>query len=132
MNLITGLSLSAGLDRRQRYGSSSLRPMTVSNTDIEIAPILKSQRQLENRLRELKEELHTTRQAMKIETDSLKHKSCDAEIDGELIALARRWKTASRQAAEELFGGVKDRVNRYAIQRELCVFSMFDPPSTRY
>jgi len=96
--------------------------MAVSNTDIAIAPILKSQRQLENKLRELKEELHTTRQAKKIETDSLKHKSCGAEIDGELIALARRWKTASRQAAEELFGGVKDRVNRYAAQRELCVF----------
>lgn len=121
VNLITAPSLSVRLDRRQQYAGSSLRPITVPHTDSEVATIVRVQRQLENKLRELKEELNTTQQAKKIETDSLNHGSCGAEIDGELIALAQRWKTASRQAAEELFGGVKDRVNRYAAQVEYCV-----------
>lgn len=36
-------------------------------------------------------------------------------IDGELLELIEKWKQASRLAAEELFGGVRDRVNRYVI-----------------
>jgi Swi5-dependent recombination DNA repair protein 1 len=30
----------------------------------------------------------------------------------ELVELTAKWKAASRQAAEELFGQVRDRVNR--------------------
>lgn len=90
----------------------SSKPMKVPNTDVDLAPILKSQRQLESRLRELKEELHVTQQARKIEFDSQKHESYSGEIDGELVALTKKWKAASQQAADELFGGVKDRVNR--------------------
>lgn len=85
--------------------------VNVPNTDPDMRPILKIQRELEATLRELKEELDTIQQARKIENDSLKH-GLDAEIDGELKQLKEKWKTASRQAAEELFGGVKDRVNR--------------------
>lgn len=59
----------------------------------------------------MKEELHVIQQARKIEKDSLKEYE-EGEIDGELKALAVRWKMASRMAADELFGVVKDRVNR--------------------
>ena len=52
-------------------------------------------------------------QAGKIEKDSLKDND-KGEVDGELRALAVKWKTASRMAADELFGVVKDRVNRWA------------------
>lgn len=91
----------------------SLKSAVTSNTQFEIGPILKAQRQLENRLRKLIEELDVAEQARKIENDSLKNKYRGEEVDGELRDLAQRWKTASRQAAEELFGGVKDRINRY-------------------
>ena len=50
-------------------------------------------------------------QARKIEKDSLKEDE-EGEIDGELKALAVKWKMASRMSADELFGVVKDRVNR--------------------
>ncbi|KAE9368477.1 hypothetical protein N431DRAFT_414913 [Stipitochalara longipes BDJ] len=81
------------------------------NADPDIAPLLRAQRELEKQLRELKEELDTAEQARKIEAESVK-KDADGEIDDELVELIRKWKAASRQAAEELFGKVRDRVNR--------------------
>jgi len=51
-------------------------------------------------------------QARKIERES-KKKGDGEVVDAELIELAGKWKMASRQAAEELFGKVRDRVNRY-------------------
>lgn len=69
---------------------------------------------MEKQLRELKEELDTAEQARKIERDSGKNDP-DGEIDGELMGLIEKWKGASRQAAEELFGKVRDRVNRFVI-----------------
>lgn len=65
---------------------------------------------MEKTLRELKEELETAEQARKIERDSAKRD--DGEIDGELVELIEKWKGASRLAAEELFGKVRERVNR--------------------
>lgn len=62
-------------------------------------------------MRELKEDLETAEQARKIERDSFK-RDPGGEIDGELVELMEKWKGASRQAAEELFGKVRDRVNR--------------------
>lgn len=73
--------------------------------------MLRAQRELEKQLREIKEELDTAEQARKIEKDSQK-KDPDGEVDGELVELIEKWKGASRQAAEELFGKVRDRVNR--------------------
>jgi len=70
-----------------------------------------AQRELEKQLREVKEELDTAEQARKIEADSQKRDS-DGDIDGELVELIEKWKGASRLAAEELFGKVRDRVNR--------------------
>jgi len=60
--------------------------------------------------------MDTAQQAKKIEAQSLKTDP-DGEIDGELVVLIGKWKAASRQAAEELFGQVRDRVNRYVISR---------------
>jgi Swi5-dependent recombination DNA repair protein 1 len=81
------------------------------NADPAIAPLLRTQRELEKQLREVKEELDTAEQARKIEAESAK-KDPSGEIDGELVELIEKWKAASRQAAEELFGKIRDRVNR--------------------
>lgn len=81
------------------------------NADLDIASLLRAQRELENQLRGVKEELETAEQARKIERDSRKNDP-DGEIDAELIELVEKWRAASRQAAEELFGKVLDRVNR--------------------
>jgi hypothetical protein len=75
--------------------------------------LIKSQRQLEKQLRDLKEELDTAEQARKIEVDSQK-KNPSGEVDGELLELIKKWRGASREAAEELFTSVRDKVNRYA------------------
>jgi hypothetical protein len=85
----------------------------VMNSDPEIALLLKTQRQLEKQMRELKGELETSEQARKIEAES--EKKCPGrEIDAELMDLIAKWRVASRHVAEELFTGVRDRVNRYA------------------
>jgi hypothetical protein len=82
------------------------------STDPEIAQMLRTQRELEKQLREVKEQLETAEQAWKIEGES-RVLNADGEIDGELVVLIEKWKGASRQAAEELFGKVRDRVNRF-------------------
>lgn len=94
------------------------------NADPEVAKLLKEQRELEKELRQVKEELDQAEQARKIERDSAKWskkreekgemEGDEEEIDGELVVLLGKWKGASRMAAEELFGRVRDRVNRYA------------------
>jgi len=78
------------------------------NADPDVAPLLKTQRELERQLREVKEELEGAEQARKIERES-----GEGEIDGELVELIEKWRGASRLAAEELFGKVRDRVNRF-------------------
>lgn len=86
----------------------------VINADPDIAPLLKEQRELENLLKEVKEKLDTAEQAKKIERGSkAKDENGSGEIDGELVDLCEKWRSASRLAAEELFGQVRDRVNRY-------------------
>ena len=82
------------------------------NADPDIAVLLKAQRELERQLRGVKEELEQAEQARKIERESRK-KDPDGEVDGDLVVLIEKWSGASRLAAEELFGKVRDRVNRY-------------------
>ncbi|PQE15933.1 dna repair dds20 mei5 protein [Rutstroemia sp. NJR-2017a BVV2] len=77
------------------------------NADPDIAPLVKMQRDLERQLKEVKQELEVVEQARKIERDS-----GEGDIDGELVRLCEKWREASRGAAEELFGKVRDRVNR--------------------
>lgn len=85
--------------------------------------MLREQRELEKELKGVIEELDTAEQARKIEAESEK-KNPDGEIDEELIELIEKWKGASRLAAEELFGKVRDRVNRYALHAGLQVWTM--------
>ena len=80
------------------------------NVDPDITPLLRKQRELEKQLKEVQEALEMAEQARKIERDS--KKKGHVVVDAELIELAGKWKVASRQAAEELFGKVRDRVNR--------------------
>ena len=54
-------------------------------------------------LSKLRQDLDTVQQALKIET---------ADQDKELEQLTSRWRTAAREAAEELFRGAKDKVNK--------------------
>ena len=54
-------------------------------------------------LSKVRQSLDTAQQAVKIEASS---------TDSELEALISKWKLASREAAEEVFRGAKDRVNR--------------------
>jgi Swi5-dependent recombination DNA repair protein 1 len=106
-------STSAASNRSPRAKKTFTSPVQAAafNADPDIAPLLRAQRELEKQLREVKEELDTAEQAKKIEAESAK-KDPDGEIDGELVELIEKWKAASRQAAEELFGKVRDRVNR--------------------
>ncbi|KAI9744468.1 MAG: hypothetical protein M1818_001997 [Claussenomyces sp. TS43310] len=103
------------------------------NDDPVVSSLLKSQRELEKQMRELREELDITTQARKIETDSEKNDP-SAEVDVELLALTRKWKDVSRGAAEELFTGVRERVNqmggpkawKQAQQRQREVLAQFN------
>jgi Swi5-dependent recombination DNA repair protein 1 len=109
----TSLATPNRSSRAKKIFSSPVQAAAL-NTDPDIAPLLRAQREVEKQLRELKEELDTAEQAGKIEVDSAK-KDPSGEIDGELVELIEKWKAASRQAAEELFGKVRDRVNRLVI-----------------
>lgn len=77
----------------------------------------------------MKEELDRAEQAGKMERDSRKWMlkqeeegsrvrrggrsgEDELELDGELVELIGKWRSASRGATEELFGRVRDRVNR--------------------
>jgi Swi5-dependent recombination DNA repair protein 1 len=91
---------------------SSPIPHAALYADPDIANLVKTQRELENQLREVREQLDVAEQARKIERASNK-RDPSGEIDGELKALKQKWKQASREAAEDLFAGVRDRVNRY-------------------
>ncbi|CCU81500.1 DNA repair protein Dds20/Mei5 [Blumeria hordei DH14] len=90
--------------------SSPLSSTSLLKNDHDIAPLLQNQRKLENQLKDLKKDLEVAEQAKKIEQESYK-KNPEGEIDGELNELITRWTLASRQAAEELYCIVKDRVN---------------------
>jgi Swi5-dependent recombination DNA repair protein 1 len=106
-------SSSIATPRQRPTEKSFTSPIAAAalNADPDIAPLLRQRRELEKQLRELKEELDTAQQAKKIE-DSSRKKIPDGDIDAELVELTTKWKAASRQAAEELFGQVRDRVNR--------------------
>jgi Swi5-dependent recombination DNA repair protein 1 len=94
--------------RNKKTFSSPLQTARL-NADSTIAPLLRTQRELEKEVRQLKEELDTAEQAKKIEAGK---RGADGEVDEELRLLVTKWKGASRMAAEEMFGRVRDRVNR--------------------
>ncbi|KAA6415878.1 MAG: DNA repair Dds20 Mei5 [Lasallia pustulata] len=83
---------------------SHVSPLTSSLLrDPHLNSLQKQHSALVSTLSTLRAELDTYIQALKIETSGK---------DAELEALIAKWKSASRAAAEEIFGGVKDRVNR--------------------
>ena len=94
----------------------SSTPSDDADSQLEIASLVKAQRQLKNKLHSLKEELHLCEQAHKIEHDPLETGPDGSEVGGELLRLTERWKSASRQAADELFGTAKDKINRYVME----------------
>jgi Swi5-dependent recombination DNA repair protein 1 len=92
------------VDRRIQFNSSTTQTRVNFSKEPMLYHLLKEERQLEQELRELKSELDTVEQARKIETK---------DKDEELAGLIEKWKGAARTAAEEVFGRVSDRVNRY-------------------
>ncbi|TVY34209.1 Swi5-dependent recombination DNA repair protein, partial [Lachnellula subtilissima] len=101
--------------RSQKTFSSPVQAAAL-NADPEVAALLRRQRELERELRDVKEGLDVAEQARKIEAESRRKSvvggGVEVEVDGELVELIGRWTAASRQAAEELFGQVRDKVNR--------------------
>lgn len=117
------LDLGPGLGLGRKIFSSPAITKKI-NADPEVARLLKEQREIEKELRQTKDELDAAEQAGKIERDSkkwvekkkeegMKPVNWDQEVDGELRELVEKWKGASRLAAEELFGKVIDRINRF-------------------
>lgn len=82
---------------------SHASPLSSLARDPHLNSLQKQHSALLSTLSTLRAELDTFTQALKIETSGK---------DTELEALITKWKSASRDAAEEIFGGVKDRVNR--------------------
>ena len=89
---------------RSSNSTSKFSPVKTSlRSDPDILALERQHSTLLSTLNALRTDLDTHAQALKIETSGK---------DVELERLIGVWKTASRLAAEELFGGVKDRVNR--------------------
>ena len=84
------------------HSKSSPLPLSL-RSDSDILALQRQHSALLSTLTTLRADLDTHTQALKIETSGK-----DIEIE----RLVGVWKTASRLAAEELFGGVRDRVNR--------------------
>jgi Swi5-dependent recombination DNA repair protein 1 len=73
------------------------------NPDLEYIALQKQYSALFLQLSQLRTAHDTSQQAVKIATSN---------TDVELESLISKWKTASREAAEELFRGARDRVNK--------------------
>lgn len=68
-----------------------------------ISDLQKQQRQLQARLATLRSELDTAQQALRIESSTK---------DGELARLIVKWRSVSQEAAEEVFQGATERIQR--------------------
>ncbi|KAI9883465.1 MAG: hypothetical protein M1823_004777 [Watsoniomyces obsoletus] len=75
----------------------------LTSSDPEITALLKEQRLIEQEITKMKNDVEMLRQAKKIE---------ETRSDDELENLIRKWKIASRAAAEEVFADVRETVNR--------------------
>ncbi|CAF9925088.1 MAG: hypothetical protein HETSPECPRED_005740 [Heterodermia speciosa] len=79
------------------------KPASPSKPSPELLALRRQQASLQAALSTARAELDSYTQALKIE-----QRGKDAELE----ALIRKWKGASREAAEEVFRGVKDKVDR--------------------
>jgi Swi5-dependent recombination DNA repair protein 1 len=84
------------------------RPKTLSPTSELSSLMNKFERQLDRSVRELEQQGELVRQAERIRQT----RRPGEEVDKELKELVEKWKGASRLAAEEVFGFVKERVAR--------------------
>ncbi|KAL4806496.1 hypothetical protein BDV18DRAFT_159670 [Aspergillus unguis] len=72
-------------------------------TDPETTTLQKQQRELQSRLANLRSELDTVKQALRIESSNR---------DDELEGLILKWRKVSQDAAEEVFTGAQERIAR--------------------
>lgn len=94
----------ASLSSPTRSTPSRNRPSILTkNQDPEYIALQKQRSTLLLQLSQLHASLDTSQQAVKISSSN---------TDAELENLISKWKTASREAAEELFRGARDRVNK--------------------
>lgn len=84
----------------QRPGLTTRKPVP---TDPEVANLQKQQREVQSRLSNLRSELDTVQQALRIESSNKEE---------ELEALICKWKKVSQDAAEEVFSGAQERISR--------------------
>ena len=83
--------------------TSPIKPLSPSKPSPELLALRRQQASLQSALSTARAELDTYAQALKIE---------ESNKDKELEALIKKWRLVSKDAAEEVFGGVRDRVNR--------------------
>jgi Swi5-dependent recombination DNA repair protein 1 len=86
--------------------NTSTSPLSASSdpaTSREIQNSMRTVRTIESNLMKTRQEIDTLDQAIRLVTSNK-----DAELD----ALAIKWRVAARQAAEEVFAGARDKVNR--------------------
>ncbi|KAK4989600.1 hypothetical protein LTR50_003066 [Elasticomyces elasticus] len=90
---------------RTTHLHSSLKPShnTAPSTDAELSELTRTITRHETALRALRDEIDTLTQAASIAT---------SDQDDELDELVTKWRMTSQAVAEEVFGGVKERVNR--------------------
>ena len=88
---------------RKPFVSSLAAARAVEASDPETQSLLKAQRALERGIAGLRTEVDTLGQALKIESSN---------SDDELRDLVRKWRTASRAAADVVWVDVKERVNQ--------------------
>ncbi|AEO53620.1 hypothetical protein MYCTH_2295193 [Thermothelomyces thermophilus ATCC 42464] len=96
-------------------GTTELRPGTAAGENpAEQGDLLHqlhlAQADLGNLLRSTQSRLDLARQARHIEQASATKSGPGEPVDAELRAMTARWKSTSRQAAEELFGLIRERV----------------------
>ncbi|KAL2184092.1 hypothetical protein L209DRAFT_781721 [Thermothelomyces heterothallicus CBS 203.75] len=96
-------------------GTTELRPGTAAGGNpAEQGDLLHqlhlAQADLANLLRSTQSRLDLARQARHIEEASATKSGPGEPVDAELRAMTARWKSTSRQAAEELFGLIRERV----------------------
>jgi hypothetical protein len=85
---------------------------TFIKNDSDVSKEAKLQRDLELLLKTLRGELNTVQQAARIEQSQQKNGGEEGNVDDNLVVLERRWKVASRQAAQAIYGGMNDKINR--------------------
>lgn len=83
--------------------ASASSPATAAAAASSLASLRKQESALLSRLVSLRRDLDTVSQALRIE---------QTDQDAGLERLVVKWKTVSRDAAEELFAGARDKVNR--------------------